>query len=943
MNSCAPSPGCWVSQKLPNGTIRTGIVEKQTVDGELITLKVLWVPERHASFVRPEEVNSGFKLGTDVMLAIDDLYSFGEGVIVQSRSANGITQHLVEFLESNERRWIPYFALRQIKGVKHAYIVGSQSEGNVAERLRLKTLAHALRNWNENTGALSSLDIDPLPHQIHLVHRILNSGSLDWLIADDVGLGKTIETGMLLYALQQRGQAKRILLITPAGLTRQWQEEMHEKFGLGDFQIYGHHFHIHEPREWKMHDHVIASIDKLKQESHLELLLQADAWDLVVFDEAHRLSRRQYGLHYDTSERYNLALSLRRSKKARSILLLTATPHQGMQDKFISLLELLRPDRKNDFALLSLKPVLLQDMVIRNYKADVTDSEGNFVFHGKSTIALEVPVNQQSIDFDQALQDYLRKGYQAGKNKGYSGNAIGFVMTVYRKLAASSVAAIRRALYRRLSRLENDILDEMIQSNFIEDERFQGELEEFTVSSDQDSREEFFDGEIELLKLLITRVEQLINHDDKLSRFMDTLLKQLLKDNPNEKILIFSEYRATQEYIKEAITAQFGEDKVVLLHGGLSHDERRDVIGQFDNDAQFLISTEAGGEGINLQRHCHIMVNYDLPWNPMRLVQRIGRLYRYGQQKKVVVLNVNSPGTVDEQIIALMYQRIDQVVSDMAAVQGDEFNEALKDDILGEVSNLLDLEEILEQAAAGGIERTEGRIKEALERAKNATNLQRDLFKYVSRYNPEYLASELVITTAHQLTFVEGMCKQLNIEIVKRIYDDKVLQLRMPEKVMNELGTRSSTLDITVDRDIARSRKNTVMMDMNASLMQLFIRTACSFSFGGKTASVCARDLSGNSFITANLRWQDIYGRRMKQDFAAFFIQGNRVYQNPKVLGDWLLEEAETSCVIPTKDSNEHCFQLAEREAQKVLNASTEINVVPEHVDWVSGAWLNNE
>ncbi|MDI5877881.1 SNF2-related protein [Shewanella xiamenensis] len=269
MNSCAPSPGCWVSQKLPNGTIRTGIVERQTVDGELITLKVLWLPEHERSFVRPADVNSGFRLGTDVMLAIDDLYSFGEGVIIQSRSANGTTQHLVEFPESNERRWLPYFALKQIKGVKHAYIVGSQSEGNVAERLRLKALAHALRNWNENTGALSSLEIDPLPHQIHLVHRILNSGSLDWLIADDVGLGKTIETGMLLYALQQRGQAKRILLITPAGLTRQWQEEMHEKFGLGDFQIYGHHFHIHEPREWKMHDHVIASIDKLKQESHL--------------------------------------------------------------------------------------------------------------------------------------------------------------------------------------------------------------------------------------------------------------------------------------------------------------------------------------------------------------------------------------------------------------------------------------------------------------------------------------------------------------------------------------------------------------------------------------------------------------------------------------------------------------------------------------------------
>lgn len=943
MNNHAPSTGCWVSQPLTNGSERTGIVIQQVVDGERISLKVQWLPSKDQSTVQAKDVFSGFKLGMDVMLAVDDLYGFGEGVILQTRTVAGVTQHLVEFYEANEKRWLPFYALKQVKGVKHAFVVGSQADGNTAERLRLKTLAHALNNWNENTGALSSLDIDPLPHQIHLVHRILNSGSLDWLIADDVGLGKTVETGMLLYALQKRGLAKRILLITPAGLTRQWQEEMRDKFGLGDFQIYGHNFHIHEPREWKMHDQVIASIDKLKQEQHLEMLLQADAWDLVVFDEAHRLSRRQYGLKYDASERFALAANLRRSKKARSILLLSATPHQGMQDKFVSLLELLRPERKRDLAMLTIKPELLQDMVIRNYKADVTDAEGNFVFHGKSTVAIEVPVNQQSRDFDKALQDYLRKGYQAGKSKGQTGNAIGFVMTVYRKLAASSVAAIRKALYRRLTRLENHAIEELQRYNFVEDERFQGEFEELTAEHDIVTREEFFEGEIELLKLLITRVELLALHDDKLARFMDTLLKQLLKDNANEKVLIFSEYRATQEYIKNKLADTFGAEKVVILHGGLTHDERRDVIQQFENDAQFLISTEAGGEGINLQRNCHIMVNYDLPWNPMRLVQRIGRLYRYGQAKKVVVLNVNSPGTVDEQIIALMYQRIEQVVADMATVQGDEFNDALKDDILGEVSNLLDLEVILEQAASVSIERTEERIKDALDRAKQATNMQRDLFRHVARFNPDELANDLVITTDHLLSFIEGMCALLGIDIIKRILDDKVLQIKLPEKVMEQLGTRSSYMDITVYRETARGRKNTVMMDMNAPLMQFFIKTASSYEFGGKTAAVKTNLLGGEVLLTANLRWQDIYGRRMKQDFAAFFIKDQQVFQNPKALGQWLLQEAQTGDRILSTESNRNFLKLAESAAHKVLETHSEINVIPEHFDWVTAAWLASE
>src|SRR5690606_23891257 len=219
---------------------------------------------------------------------------------------------------------------------------GDQGGPEAAERFRLRNLAHALALWNENTGALSHFDIDPLPHQIHLVHHILSSGNLNWLIADDVGLGKTIEAGLLIAALRQRGVARRVLLVVPAGLTRQWQEDLKYKFGLDDFRIYGAEFTISDPTHWKLYDRVITSLDKAKGDAHMANLMAAEPWDLVIFDEAHRLSRRQYGKKLEKSDRFRLAEALR--ARTRNVVMLTATPHQGNQSQFQALLELLRPE-----------------------------------------------------------------------------------------------------------------------------------------------------------------------------------------------------------------------------------------------------------------------------------------------------------------------------------------------------------------------------------------------------------------------------------------------------------------------------------------------------------------------------------------------------------------------------------------------------------------------
>lgn len=932
-------PGCWVSQTLPSGqNERRGIVKMAIAKEAEIQLQVHWFsPEKKLAYVDASAVRSGFQNGMDV---VDEtpgsgVCSLGKGVIMQQRTLAGSEQVLVDFPDRGERHWLPYQYLRQVKGVKHRFVTASKGEEHDAERMRLRMLAHAIKVWNENTGALSHLEIEPLPHQIHLVHHILASGNFNWLIADDVGLGKTIETGMLLHALRQRDLVKRILLITPAGLTKQWQEELYHKFKLEDFEIYGEDFHINEPRQWKMHDCVIGSMDRLKQTDHLESLLQAESWDLVIFDEGHRLSRRQYGQKLDSSERYDLAKNLR--SQTKHMLLLSATPHQGMQDKFVALLELLRPERRTELMALNLKPEILHDMVFRNHKADVTDAEGNFIFQGKITKALKVPTSVEYVEFDKTLQDYLRKGYAAGESLGRKGNAIGFVMTVYRKLAASSAAAIHRALCNRLQRL----LDDQVKgtsSDEPSDERYLGEWEEQFTS---DARE-FFAGEIQLLEDLIEEAAKLTANDLKLKQFIDEIIGKIHAANSDEKVLIFTEYRTTQKYLRDALTEYYGSDQVELINGSMRHAERREAIKRFEEHGRFLISTEAGGEGINLQSKCHVMVNYDLPWNPMRLVQRIGRLYRYGQKKKVVVFNIQQSDSLDQNIVDLMYERIDSVVSDLAEVQHHEFNDGLKDEILGQLAELIDVEEILQQATKLGIDRTRERIDEALEQARTAAAKQRELFVHAATSDPNELHDELEITVEHLYSFVTGMFNQLGIEIAERSHKERLLRIRLSEQVMRDMGLSpkgSQRMDVTLDRMLAANRPDTHMLDLNSKLMQYLLGKACEYDFGGLATMLKAPELGEGALLGAMLRWQGPQGKRMRREFVAIQVNDGKAKLNHAKASQWLLTPAEHSALTPDIETSKFLYGVAEEMASRRLADASNRYLIPESLDWVAAGW----
>lgn len=926
-----PVVQCWVSHP----QFGQGLVLKvyEGLDG--ITLKVKWRDTEHgATQISQGQVSSGYKVGMEVqhVPVLNTQKSLGEGQIIKTRTISGYDQVLVYFPSSGINRWLPYQRCRWIKGVKHRFVTKDYGDVNESERFRLKFLAHAIETWNENTGSLSRLDIDPLPHQVHLVHHILASGHLNWLIADDVGLGKTIETGMLLKALEQRGQAKRVLLITPAGLKVQWKEELHNKFRLSDFRIYGQDFTIHEEREWGMYNHVIGSIDQFKEPQHLEKLLRADPWDIVIFDEAHRLSRRQYGLKFDASQRYQLAAQLR--ERTNAMVLLTATPHQGMQDKFQSLLLLLNPDKAQDIQRISINPEVLSEMMIRNNKSDVTDIDGNFIFKGKTTRAVKVTNDDASQCFEHSLKQYIKQGYATASELGYTGNAIGFVMTVYRKLAASSAFAIHRALKnRRLKLIQEKFGDANVQMN-VTDERFEGEFEESELENIDNS--EFFEGELEQLDHLLEESEAVLQKDNKLHEVIHSLIPNILANNENEKVLIFTEYCSTQMYLKEALENKFGRNKVSLINGSMSHQLRQDAINQFEDHGQFLISTEAGGEGINLQRHCHIMINYDLPWNPMRLVQRIGRLYRYGQQKRVVVFNLFSPASMDDEIIDLMHVRIDQVVKDLYNVS-DEYDERMSEDITGEIIEMLDVEEILNQAVHEDITRTEDRIENALEMAKNAVNKQRELFEYATSYDASEIKEELNMTQAHVESFVLGMFNYLDVEIIERVIQDKVFKIKLPEHLCDSLKVKRSRWEITFDRDIYTRRKDCEMMDLDNFIFKHLIKVAQSYEFGGLSSAISIND-DTQSIVCGYLRWMNTQGQRQRQELVAASVSKNaRISFNQDSFSQWLIAP-KVGSATHTDLNAKAIFEQAENALNDRLANKSNVLLHPDSIEHLCSA-----
>ena len=754
-----PGKGCFVAHRdagLFDGQL--GVVVQS--DSDTLRLQVQWGGNGGLAWHGADELRNGFRKGHVVQdrPRSNTRTTLGTGTVVAHREIAGREMVLVQLHRTGESRWLPFERLVRVRDAGWKYSKAAKED---PELFRLKVLAYALDSWNQVTGSLDRLDVDPLPHQIDLVHRIMTSDHTNWLIADDVGLGKTIEVGLLLAAMKRRRLARRVLVVCPAGVVRQWQDEMRFKFGE-DFRIYGLDFNIGQPAHWVSFDKVIVSIDRAKSDSHSTIFGDSGFWDVIVFDEAHHLSKIEGAA---VTQRYRLAERLQGFTD--SLIFLTGTPHQGKTDQFVNVLLLLRPDLKSRLGALFSDPSVVAEVVLRNRKSLVTDASGNFLFRGQDTNLVEVPLSNEARDFDLQLRRYIRHGYRASAAGGVTGRAVGFVMTTYRKLASSSIAAIERALHRRRARLTGELASspsgmararlEELQDAFEEGDDGADDLAELSddVSVLGGGANPFFANEMQMLDELCAAA-QIVRADDwKLAEFLTTIVDPV--QGNDLRLLVFTEYRATQDYLVDALERRYPGSGVRSINGGMSLDEKRRHIDAFNDWAQFMVSTEAGGEGINLHYQCYMLVNYDLPWNPRRLVQRAGRLYRYGQTERVVVFNLVAQDGFDNKALGMLLNRVSTIARDMSDVSS-EFHEGLETEIVGALLERVDIAQILaNNRDMENDQGSEAEIDEAIERAKQSQSLQDQLFAHIEGYDPN--ATTLLHTFGPEevLSFLEGV------------------------------------------------------------------------------------------------------------------------------------------------------------------------------------------
>lgn len=808
-----------------------------------------------------EELRSGFSVGHEVEYVADRFrgQGFGTGVVQATRTLGGFDQVCIQFQETGATCWLPYETVRLVAPVETRLLKGDCGQyADHAERFRLRVLSKMLETWDANTGAFGRLDIDPLPHQLHVARKVVTSGAPGWLLADDVGLGKTIEVGLILHALNKRGRGRRVLIVCPASLTQQWQDEMMRKFER-TFEIYGSNFSPDTPEMLRARDSVIVSIDVAKRDNHSTIFAEGGGWDVIVFDEAHHLGRSETG---ERTERFRLAERLRLLSPL--LLLLTATPHQGKTGRFAALLELARPDMVREIGMIAMEPQVVGDIVIRNYKPDVTDAKGELIFRGHDTQRIMVTPSPEMIAFDRNLRAYLKRGYGIAQASG-AGRAIGFVMTTYRKLSSSSLEAIRRALHRRLMRLRNEAIGEGERTS----------VEDYLTADDLDrdlpldelkkafEQAAFFADEPEMVANLVRQADALRGHDAKLTMFLDDVVAPLVICG--EALLIFTEYRATQDYLAGAIIARFSEvNKVGLINGSMTSKEKMSVVKAFNaGETQVTVSTEAGAEGLNMQERCHILVNYDLPWNPSRLVQRIGRLYRYGQEKRVQVINLQVDDGFDNHAISMMLERVDAIARDLSAVI-EENREALEAQIVGELLSRIDMEDILARAGSVPAERTRDEIDRATQVARDAQEIEMDLLQYADRHHG---TAQSGLDGSHMMAFAVGMAPHLGIAVRSLSRDGEVLEIELPEKLVDSLPRfgRRRVLRLTSSPTRARRSEDLEPLDFDNPLVRRMAEEARKRKFDGLMADA-KLDIGGSGLCVYLLRWQDLAGTLLEEE-----------------------------------------------------------------------------
>ncbi len=641
--------------------------------------------------------------------------------IISTQDIWGVQIAVVWLVDSDAVVRVPVDSLRPLE-VAHDAAQMADYVSYIANASKIRETLELASN-SDSTLLISALESRaiPLPHQIYALNRAISNERIRYLFADEVGLGKTIEAGFVLRELKLRGLIKRILIVTPKGLATQWVSEMATHFNESFKLVMGEDISSlqrfastasqddtttsqQRPNPWLLFDQIIVTLDAVKpiekrkgwsdeqvaeyNRMRYDDLITAQ-WDLIIIDEAHRL-----GGSTDQVARYRLGRGL--ADAASYVLLLTATPHQGKSDAFFRIMNLLDSGAFPDQSSVTRQRV--KEYVVRTEKRQAINHAGEALFKPRRTLLMAVQWAERHARqklLYEAVADYVRDGYNQAIREQRP--AVGFLMLLMQRLVVSSTAAICQTLERRL--------DILTSTDVKISERMTALEEQQTLSDDISD----LDGESQLAELLqwhshavqneimnVTTLLQtarqvLVEGPDAKAEKLLELVYQLQSEynEPDLKLLIFTEFVPTQRMLAEFLQAR--GISVTTLNGSMDMDERRAVQAQFRGDIRVLISTDAGGEGLNLQ-FCHVVVNYDLPWNPMRVEQRIGRVDRIGQTHVVHAFNFILADTVEYRVFSVLEEKLARILSEFGVdkasdvldsnMSGDRFDELFRDALL---------------------------------------------------------------------------------------------------------------------------------------------------------------------------------------------------------------------------------------------------------------------
>ncbi|HZT05707.1 MAG TPA: helicase-related protein [Chloroflexota bacterium] len=624
-------------------------------------------------------------------------------------------------------------------------------------RFRLASEAHRIRLaylFDPLLAVHTSL-IDPLPHQITAVYgEMLPRQPLRYLLADDPGAGKTVMAGLLIKELLVRGDLRRCLIVCPGGLVDQWQDELYRRFQL-PFEILTRD-KIESSRSgnpFAEMDLIIGRLDHLSRNEELQAKLEQTDWDLIVCDEAHKMSASFFGGEVKYTKRYQLGQLL--SKLTRHFLLMTATPHNGKEEEFQLFLALLDGDRFEGRFRDGVHQVDTSDLMRRLVKEQLLRFDETPLFPERYANTVSYTPSPGELALYAQVTDYVREEMNradrlAREGESRRGTVVGFALTILQRRLASSPEAIYQSLRRRRERLERRLREEQIHRRGQEafrdlpaagiDTEDLLEIDEEAPSAEREQLEqEILDqataartiAELELEIAALKRLEQLADGVrrsgtdrkwEELSALLQRREDMFDAGGARRKLIIFTEHRDTLHYLAERITTLLGSPgSVVIIHGGLGREERRKVQEAFtqDKEVQILVATDAAGEGINLQR-AHLLVNYDLPWNPNRIEQRFGRIHRIGQTEVCHMWNLVADGTREGEIFLALFRKLE---AERAALGGQVF------DVLGKVFDERPLRELLIEAIRYGDQpEVRDRLRLAVEGALDRDHL-RDLLE----------------------------------------------------------------------------------------------------------------------------------------------------------------------------------------------------------------------